>query len=347
MNKSLLKLLLDTPSVSGDEENAISVFSNNLKNFCDIRYDDVGNCYALLNPSPDKKCSILIEAHIDEIGFQVVYIDTNGFVYMRNNGGIDKNILPGSHVVIHTQEGKYLNGIIGQIPIHLKAKQEKESNIKLEDLWIDTGLHADKVKEIVNIGDYVSFKSNYVELGDNRIVSKGLDNKIGVFIIMEVLKELSKENLSKNNISICGVASVQEEIGCKGSQVIVSNVYPEEAIIIDLGFATDMPSIEKKQFGDIALGKGVMISCHPDSSKQMKKDFVELAKANDISYQLSPHFKASGGTDTPKIQLSERGLKTILLSIPNRYMHTQVEMCDYHDIDAAISLIVAYIKTKF
>ena len=206
---SFLEKLLNTHSVSGFEHAATEVYENYLKDCAEVFRDSLNNCYAVLNPSASKR--IMIEAHIDEIGFQVTYIDDKGFVYVRQNGGVDCATVPGSLVLIHTADGTAVPGVIGKRPIHIQKPDERTKVLELENLWIDTGLSHDEVLEKISVGDVVSYQANCSFLSENVIVSKGLDDKIGVYVVAEAIRRLSRENL---NIGVYGVAAVQEEVGC-------------------------------------------------------------------------------------------------------------------------------------
>lgn len=330
-----LERLLNSHSVSGFEEGASRIYEEYVKQYSSVFRDSLNNCYAVLNPSSDKQ--VLVEAHIDEIGFQVTYIDDMGFVYVRQNGGIDCATLPGSIVDIHTSDNKAIPGVIGKRPIHIQKPDERMKVSELDELWVDTGLSKENVLELISVGDVVSFRPNYFLIDENRIVSKGLDDKIGVFVIAEAIRRLSKENL---HIGVCAVATVQEEVGCKGAKVCVDNIEPQMSISVDVGFATDVPNISKKKYGDIALGLGPVINCNTDCNREMVNIARNVAKGASIDVQLNANSISTGGTNTASLQVSNKGVKTLLLSIPNRYMHTQVEMCDLRDVESAIELIV-------
>ena len=344
MELEFLNKLLATSSVSGFENQAGKLFIDYLTPFVDSTdTDSMGNCYAYMgnNSTKDKTVSVLIEAHIDEIGFQVIYIDDRGYIYMRKNGGIDINCIPGSQVVIQTSSGEELLGIIGKKPIHLIGPDERNKNIEIHALWIDTGLSPEEVKKKVSIGDVIAWKTNMIYLSDKRISSKGLDDKVGVYIISQVLKRLSS---SKNDvIKVCGVASVQEEVGNRGAIVCGHKLNPDIAICIDVDFATDVPDCPKTKFGDIALGKGVVIHRSIDNTNSISLLAEKIAKENNIKYQLSARTHAVGGTNAVVIQQAKDGIKTISLGIPCRYMHTPVELCDLDDIQAAIDLLYSII----
>lgn len=339
MNWTFLKDLLSTPSVSGNETSSQLIFEKYLEPHFHIKHDSIGNCYAILNN--EHSVTVMLEAHIDQIGFQVTYIDSEGYIYVRANGGIDIAAAIGAHINIQVRNGHTINGVLGKRPIHTQKPEERRKLPEVEELWIDTGLLPEQVTNCITIGDFVAFNPNFLKLGEHRFTSCGLDNKVGIYVIAETLKCLNSENLS---INVVAAGIVQEEIGCKGAKTAVANLKPQIAICVDVGFATDVPDMSKKKYGDIALGKGIVITYHTDSNHDMIMMAEQIAKENSIPFQRSAHHIPTGGTDTSSIQISGTGVKTLLLSIPNRYMHTTVEMCDVRDIDAAIDLLTCLVK---
>lgn len=341
-NKFLEEILL-TSTVSGFEAQGREAFANYLKPFVNrIETDCLGNTMTYRISSSNVPM-IMIEAHIDEIGFQVIYVDDNGCVFLRRNGGIDMQCVVGSKVVIATDSGD-INGVIGKMPIHLLAASEREKLPELSSLWVDTGLSADEIKQRVKVGDPVSYAPNMQWLTEHRITSKALDDKIGVFIVAEVMRRLHEENIC--NVNVCGVATVQEEVGCRGAATSSFHINPDISITIDVDFATDVPNCPKTKFGDIRLGEGVILSRNLDNSPALVEKMKEIATARGINFQLSARPNSTGGTNASKIQLSRQGVMTISLGIPCRYMHTPVEVCDMRDVEACINLITEYVKSQ-
>lgn len=340
MNDFLFSLL-STPTVSGFEHAGSDLFINYLSKYVNECYCDVvGNSITKLCGSDNT--SIVIEAHIDEIGFQVIYFSEEGEIYIRANGGIDLHCIPGSHVDIYGTHGT-VHGVIGKTPMHLLTNQEREKVTELSDLWVDTGLSVDELRNSIEIGDIVVVSPNASFLGEHRIVSKALDDKIGVYVMAEAMKRLSTER-DALNCNVYGVATVQEEVGCRGIHTVCSSLKPGYTISIDVDFATDVPNCPKNKYGNIKLGKGVIVSCCLDSDLTEIKKITAIAEKNNIPIQLSARPKATGGTNASRARFANSGIKTILLGIPCRYMHTPVEMCDMRDVEAAIALIVEYIK---
>ncbi len=341
-NKQFLTKLLETPSVSGYEEVAGQLFLDYLKSAAyktDI--DVLNNSYAFVG-NPKAKTTVMVEAHIDEIGFQVLYINDDGYLYIRKNGGIDLCCVPGSKVEILASDGTVVPGVIGKKPIHLIPADDRKKAPDLDKLWVDTGLTPEEVKKHISVGDPVCFAPGVSFLGPHKVSSKGLDDKIGVYIVAEAMRKLGKVKLE--NVNVCGVASSQEEVGCRGAVVGSANLDPDYSISLDVTFATDVPDCPKQKHGDITLGKGIVITRHLDSHRKFSQLAQMVAKKHKIAHQMSANDSATGGTNASKIQLSNKGVRSLLLSIPNRYMHTPAEVCDMRDVEAGVDLIVAIVE---
>jgi endoglucanase len=210
-------------------------------------------------------------------------------------------------------------------------------------MWIDIGAeNREEAEALVSIGDPVAMRANFRFMGNNRVMSKGMDDKVGAFIVAEVLRELSKRKL---NVAVYGVGTVQEELGLRGATTSCFEVNPQVGFAIDVGFATDLPDIPKKLLGDIKLGKGPELNRSADNNVVLGKIVRAIAKQHQIPYQDTAAHRASGGTDAAKIQMTRSGVATCLLSVPNRYMHSPVEICDLRDIENSIKLLVETISS--
>lgn len=343
MSKEFLMSLLAAPTVSGFESAGSGLYADYLREHVDECSTDVlGNTYASIDVAENLP-RIMIEAHIDEIGFQVLYVADDGCVYVRKNGGVDIQCVPGSKVVIFGRNGE-MPGVIGKTPIHLQNSQEREKTPELSSLWIDTGLDADEVKERVSVGDVVVLRQDAEMLGPHRITSKALDDKIGVYVVAEVMKRLGDERNSLR-CNVQGVATVQEEVGCRGAIASGCIIMPDVSISIDVDFATDIPGCSKTKYGDIRLGGGVVVTCCLDSDMRIVEQLRKIASDKAIPIQCSARPYATGGTNASRIRTVQKGVRTVLLGIPCRYMHTPVEVCDMRDVESAISLITEYIKS--
>ncbi len=332
---NFFKELMLCASPSGFETEVAAVFRRELGTFCDeVRTDVLGNTMGILNPSAPFR--VMIAGHYDEIGYQIVYIDESGLLYFRPNGGIDKLNVPASEVDILTANGR-VPGVIGKKPIHLLKASERDVPPDLSDLWIDIGAESrEEAEKLVSIGDPVANRGNFRIMGENRVMSKGLDDKIGAFVVAETMRELAKRKL---NVAVYGVGTVQEEVGLRGATASAFGINPQVGFALDVGFATDIPDIPKKLLGEIKLGKGPELNRSCDNNIVLGRKLRETAAKYDIPYQESAAHRASGGTDTCAIQLARAGVATALLSIPNRYMHSQVEMCDLRDVESAVRLL--------
>ena len=335
-SRSFLEKLLKTTSPSGFEMEVAGIYKDYLSGFCEKTYHDVmGNTIGVINPTAEFK--IMLAGHYDEIGYQIVHISDEGFLYFRNVGGVDKLTLPGTEVEIMSKSGK-IPGVIGKKAIHLVPAKDRDKVLDTKDLWIDIGAKNKKAAEkYITIGDPAAPTINIKYLGKNRIMSKGLDDKIGAFTIAEATRLLAKEK--DFNLGVYCVGTVQEEVGCRGASTASFSINPNVGIAVDVTFATDVPDINKKEFGDILLGSGPTLTRFADENRIFGKHIRDTAKNKNIPYQEDAGRSASGGTDTCKIQLSRGGVATSLVSIPNRYMHTPVEVCDLEDVHNAILLI--------
>jgi len=340
MDNTFLNELLDTIGVSGFESEVCQAFADYVREHVDnVETDTIGNTIAIRKGNNPDSPTIMIEAHADEIGFQVLHIGESGYLYIRRNGGIDEQCLPGSQVVIQTLDGERIYGVIGKKPIHLQKTEERKSTVEIYHVWVDTGLPADEVRRRIAIASPVAFAPNMIRLGEHRIASRALDNRLGLFVVSQVIKHLANQ---QHQSDIYGVATVQEEVGSRGAVTVGYNINPDIAITIDLDFATDVPDCPPSRYGMVSLGGGVVIPRNADCNLSLSLQMEEIAKKNNIPYQLSARPHATGGTNTSRLQLSSKGIKTLSLGIPCRYMHTPVEVCDLRDVSSAINLLVDF-----
>ncbi|MBN2542193.1 M42 family metallopeptidase [bacterium] len=333
-----LKKLMDTISPSGFEDEARKLWGERTQKFADeVNNDILGNSIAVLNKGGNPK--IMLAGHIDEVGFMVKYINKEGYIYFSTIGGLDPHIVPGQRVWIKAQKGRVL-GVIGRKPIHLIESDERKNVTKIEDLFIDIGAKDEKeAKSILQIGDPAVPAAGFDELNNDLGVSRGFDNKGGAFVISETLRILSKSN---PKASVYGVATVQEEIGLRGAKTSAYGVSPDIGIAVDLTFSTDYPSINKNKVGDIKIGKGPVIARGPNINPKIFDLLVEVAKKEKIPYQIEGISRGTG-TDANVIQLTKSGVATGLVSIPNRYMHSPVEIVSLKDLENVSKLLSAFV----
>ena len=331
-NMNELAKLCAIPAVSGHEYKLAEYISGLLSNFCDeVRTDSLGNVIAVVGKGNKKK--IMLDAHIDEIGLMIKEIDECGFIRFIPIGGIDPSVLPASEVVIHGKES--IHGVIGAKPPHLQAKDEQKSSCKLEDLYIDTGYSYDELTEIVTIGDVISFKPTPTELLNGCFSCKAIDNRIGVYIVMECIKRLSKERC---NAEVIGLFSVQEEVGLRGAKTGGHTVDPDCAVIVDVTHG-----ISPYTDDGFPLGSGVAIGVGPVLDDRLTKTFIEACKKHKIPHTIEVCAGGSG-TSADAVQTVKKGIPCILASIPLRYMHSNVETLNMSDANAVLDAICAVIS---
>ncbi len=341
MNKNsenFLKKFLEEPSPSGFEWNAARMFRDRVKGFADEVYHDVhGNSVAVLNPKAPFK--FMLAGHIDEIGLMITYIDDKGYIFTQQIGGMDPTLLVGQRVRIMTEKGDVF-GVIGRKAIHNMEPDERGKPMKMANIWVDIGAKDKKdAEKRVRVGDPMVIDVECRKLNDDFIVSRATDDKAGAFIVAETIRALSKRKL---NISVVGVATVQEEVGLRGAITSAYNVNPNAGIALDVGFASDHPDTDPKSLGEVKLGGGPNLHRGPNINPVIEKELEKAAKRIKIPYQITGDPRATG-TDANAIQLSRGGAATGLISIPNRYMHTPVEVVSLSDIDNIINLLVEFL----
>lgn len=296
--------------------------------------DAIGNLYASINDNAD--FCIGIAAHCDEVGIQVTEIIEKGLLRFRKIGGVRATSLIGHKVVILTEKGP-VRGIVGSDPLQNNGT-DNGILVKTSDLWIDIGADTKHDCEgIVEIGDYGVFEADFLELGENRIASKSLDDRLGVFIMEEVMEILRNEHL---NIGVVAISTVQEEISYRGAAASVKPM--AAAIVLDVDFATDIPT-EHTNMGALYLGGGIGINRNADSNVVLQKIFLDMAYEKDIPVQKTVSRNISGGTDATQLQV-KGNIATLNINIPLRYMHSHKEVCDKRDIEYAVRSVVGLIK---
>jgi len=337
--KIFFRELVEAPSPSGFEEPAQEVYRKFVKKYSDeVKTDVHGNVIALRKGKG--KLKLMVSGHADEIGFMVNFIDSDGFIYFRPIGGVDPSVLSGLKVDIYTSKGK-VRGVIGRKAIHMMEKEEKSKTPKLKDLWIDIGAKDKKQAEsIVSVGDPITFQLGMEEMRNDLVLTKATDNKAGVFATGALLKYLEKEKISVN---LFCVSSVQEELGLRGARTSAFGIAPDLGLAFDVTIATDHPTTEKKKYGDISLNKGPVIARGANINSVIFDMLIETGKKNNIDYQIEAAPRATG-TDANAMQLNRSGVATGLISFPNRYMHTPIEIVSLADIENAVKLAGEFVK---
>ena len=327
----LLYRLTSATGVSGAEENIVSVLSEILEPYGEVTVDSLNTVCCTFGEG----YHFLLDAHIDEIGLIVTEITDDGFIRVDKCGGIDRRILLGYEVSVWGK--KELFGVISTLPPHLIKDEDKNKTPEFKDIAIDTGLSKTELDELVKPGDRVTLRRNFTMLLNNRISASCLDDRAGVAALLLTLDELKKLNCK-----VTVMLSSQEEVGGQGAKAAAYSKQADEAIAVDVSFAY-APDCDRRDTKE--LGKGSMIGFSPILNKDMSNALVDTAKAENIPFQYEI-MSSRTGTNADAITVTESGIKTALISIPQRYMHQPVEVVDISDIENVSQLIVAYIKRR-
>jgi putative aminopeptidase FrvX len=332
---------LNNPSPTGFESSGQKIWLNYIKPYIDEYFvDTYGTAVGVINPQAQYK--VVIEAHADEISWFVHYITKDGFIYLRRNGGSDHQIAPSMRVNIHTDKG-IVKGVFGWPAIHVRDAAKEESP-SLKNIFLDVGCKSDKEVEAlgVHVGCVVTYQDELMELNDRFYVGRALDNRIGGFMIAEVARML-KENKDKLPFGLYIVNSVQEEVGLNGATMIARKINPNVAIVTDVCHDTQSPMMSKITSGDLACGKGPVVSYAPAVQNNLLKVIIDTAKKNKIAFQRQAASRATG-TDTDAFAYATDGIASALISLPLRYMHTTVESVHKQDVEDVIKLIYHSVK---
>jgi endoglucanase len=342
MVKELLQKLSNAHGVSGSEGSVFSVIKKELKGHVDeIREDSLGN---LIATKRGGKFSVMLAAHMDEIGLMVKYIDDKGFIRFVALGGWYGPTLYNQRVILHTHKGP-LFGVIGGKPPHMMDEDERKKGVKVDDMFIDVGAtNREEVAYLgVDVGTPVTIDREFTSLANTRVTGKAFDNRAGVAMLIKTLKEI------RSPLTIFGVFTVQEEVGLKGARTSAYSLDPDCAIATDVTIPGDHPGIEMKD-APVEMGKGPVVTIVDASgrgliaSRKVVQWLREAAEEQSIPVQFE--VGSGGTTDATAIHLTKGGIPSTTLSIPSRYIHSPVEMIDLQDLEAGVNLLVAALKKK-
>lgn len=332
--KKLCFSLSEKNGTSGDEQEACAYVKELLSEYMNTEIDVLGNVVGTFG---EGKTHILLDAHIDQIGLVVRHIDDKGFLLVDKVGGPDLRVLTGAEVIVHGKSDIF--GVISSIPPHLQKGDNKNEGVDLKSLAIDIGYSKEKAEEIVSIGDRVTLKTPQLELLGDNIVSSSFDDRCCIAVILRAL-ELTKDKL--NNLKISVLCSVQEETGGSGAKTGSFALMPDIAVALDVGFGDD-PYTDKSQ--TISLGKGPSIGISPTLDRELTNELKALCIDKNIPYQ---HDVMGGrtGTNADSINNTGCGVRTALLSVPLRYMHTGCEVISVDDIENTAKLLAEFLIKK-
>ena len=331
-----LKRLVESASPSGFEQPAQKLLRERMKEAVDeIRTDVHGNVIGIKNP--DAPLRVMLAGHCDEIGLMITHVDDKGYLYFAPIGGLDPAILAGQQVEIHSARGR-VPGVIGKKAVHLMEPEERGKPMKVKEFWIDIGARDRKdALKAVAIGDPITISRKLVEMRNGLVTGRGFDDRVGAWTVVETMRRIRNMKL---RCAVYGVTTVQEEIGLRGATTAAFGIDPHAGIAIDVGFASDYPDAEKKVLGEVSLGKGPILHRGANINPRLSAVMQRAAKSKRISFQMQAEPRATG-TDANVIQITRAGAAAALVGIPNRYMHTPVEVVSLKDLQSAVELLAA------
>lgn len=329
--RTILKALCAAKGTSGNEKDAADAAAKMLEKYMPVRRNTLGSVCGSIGSSGTR---ILLDAHIDQIGLIVTAIDDEGFLKVTKCGGVDIRMLAAAEVTVHGK--KDIHGVIISTPPHLSSAADKGKARSLEETAVDIGLSKEEAEKIVSVGDRITFDGKFLELIGNRISSPSVDDRAGVAAILRCLQLLEGKEYS---CRIDVLFAVQEEVGGGGAATGTFEASPEQAIAVDVSFAS-APDVSGEKYA--SLGKGTMVGYAPVLDYEMSTRLVQIAKEKNIDFQTEV-MGSRTSTDCDEIQISGAGVRTALLSVPIRNMHTAVEVCDLADIEATARLMAEYI----
>ncbi len=334
---SFLRRLVETPSPSGYEQRIQDVVREWAGPLADeVRTDRHGNVIAVRNPEGYPK--IMLAGHCDQIALMVQHVDDNGFLYVQPMGGWDMQTLLGQYLTVWARTGP-ITGVIARKAPHLLTNEEKNKVPQFTDVWVDIGVQDRKeAEELVSPGDTVTFALGFRPMRNDLAASPGMDDKVGLWTVMETLRLLHGQPLQA---AVFCVSTVQEEIGLRGATTSSYGIHPQVGIAVDVCHATDTPGSEKKQLGDVKVGKGPVLFRGPNINPRVHDLLREQAGKSDVAVQLRGAPRATG-TDANAIQMARDGVATAVVGIPNRYMHSPVEVIGLNDLDGAARLLAGF-----
>jgi tetrahedral aminopeptidase len=336
MDFDLLSELCRTPGAPGREERIRDVVRRELEPLADeVWVDPLGSLVARRAGAGGPR--LMLCAHMDEIAFMVRHVEDDGFLRVIPLGGFDAKTLTAQRVVVHGRED--LLGVLGGKAVHLMTEEERRKAPVLEDYFIDVGLHADRVRELVRPGDVVTRERELDRLGE-LVTGKSLDNRAGLYVMIQAMRALSA-----HACEVFAVAAVQEEVGLRGARVAAARIAPQIGLAIDITLANDGPGVGKHE-RVTSVGGGAAIKVFDTSAivpAAVVDHLTRLAEERGIRHQ--PEVMPRGGTDTRELQLSGDGAVAGCVSIPTRYVHQSVETCHPDDLDACVDLVAAFCET--
>lgn len=344
--ESFLFDLLKTPSPTGFETPGQKKWAGYLRQFADsVESDAYGSAWATVKGSNPDAPTLMLEAHADEIGYMVRHVTDDGYLRIDRIGGSDWAAARGRRVTIFSDRGEVL-GVIGNTAIHLRDRSGGEKAPEQHELYVDVGASsADEVLEMgIRVGHPAVYTDGPEKFGNNRIVGRALDNRIGGFIIAEVLKALSTGGADRPESTVVALNAVQEEIGGYGARMAAHRLKPDVCVVLDVTHATDSPGIEHDKHGKITLGGGPSLTHGTVNHPEVVKRLMSVAGDAGIPLQHEASSRSTS-TDTDSIFQIGDGIPSALVSLPLRYMHSVVEVADFGDVEKVIALLTGLARS--
>lgn len=334
-----LEKLVNTPSPSGHEARGQRVWLDYVAPLADETFSDAyGNAVAVLNKGGSPR--LMLAAHADEIAMAVNYIDDDGFIYVRKLGGVDAAITKAQRVTIHTSRGP-IKGVVGNVTPHLTKQEGDPKPPKIHEIFIDIGVSSRKdAEKLIQVADPITLNDEFELLRDDLAIARAFDNRIGTFAVAETMR-LLREGKTKLQCEVCAVSNIMEEVGLLGARQIAYSLKPDVALVVDVTHATDYPTVSKAQHGDIKIGRGPTLTHGGCNHREVVARLEALAKQHKIPLQHEA-MSATSGTDTDVIFWTRGGIPSALISLPNRYMHSPVELVSLKDLEKIPELMATF-----
>jgi putative aminopeptidase FrvX len=335
-----LRKLLTAPGPSGYEQAPAAVFRDAAAAFAEITYDSVGSSVARVRGTGDGPF-VAVVGHIDEIGLIVHHIDDDGFLWFTGVGGWDPVILVGQRVEVSTREGR-VPGVVGKKPIHLLKDDERKKAPELKNLHIDIGARdGDDARSMVRVGDVAVIAGEPVELPNDRVISRSMDNRLGCYVAFEAARLVAEAGDAPGDVAAVAVA--QEEITFGGARTTAYTLRPDIAVVVDVTFASDAPGSDDKETGRHRFGSGPVLMRGSTLDPTVFELLHAAGEAEGIPFTIAASARATG-TDADAFHISRGGVPSAVVSVPLRYMHSPVEMVQLDDVENAARLIAAFVR---
>jgi putative aminopeptidase FrvX len=335
-----LEKLVNTPSPPGHEARGQRVWLDYITPFADETFTDAyGNAVAILNKGGSPR--LMLAAHADEIAMAVNFINPEGYLYVRNLGGVDAAITRAQRVTIHTRKGP-VKGVVGNVAPHLTKQEGERKPPKIHELFIDIGAgNRREAEKLVQVGDPVTLTHCFESFHRDLVIGRALDNRVGTFAVAEALRLLDGGKLKAE---ICAVSNIMEEVGLLGARQIAYSLKPDAALVVDVTHATDYPTVNQAQHGDVKVGKGPTLTRGGCNHPGIVERLEQVAKTKKIKLQHET-MSATSGTDTDVIFWTRGGIPSALISLPTRYMHSPVELVSLKDLEQIPELMSGFARS--